>query len=186
LSNNQKRLRVQFAVSLQVELERAQRRNWAEFYTDDESRVLWTNFPKECRLSLDDEFPERNRYSIEAEKSLLTNFQSEWIRYCGFSATGDSFTAQYFTDQISKPFSQEHFMKLADIALRSLGLHFDNYGYHTAKIVSEEMTCLKCKRLPHSPYSPDLAITDLYLFDAFKQKLQGIDVNDDKSLKIEF
>jgi hypothetical protein len=37
---NQKRTRVQLPVSLQAELERAQRRNWAEFYTGDDSWVL--------------------------------------------------------------------------------------------------------------------------------------------------
>jgi hypothetical protein len=40
LSDDQKRTRVQLAVSLQAELGRVQRRNWTEFYTADESWVL--------------------------------------------------------------------------------------------------------------------------------------------------
>jgi hypothetical protein len=36
-SNDQKQITVQLAVSLQSEFERAQRRNWTEFYTDNES-----------------------------------------------------------------------------------------------------------------------------------------------------
>jgi hypothetical protein len=40
LSDNQKRTRVQLAISLQAELEKAQRKKWTEFYTDDESGVL--------------------------------------------------------------------------------------------------------------------------------------------------
>jgi hypothetical protein len=72
LSDDQKRTRVQLAVSLQAELEKAQRRNWTEFYTDDEPWVLWKNFPKGCWLSLDEELPERARQTIEAEKSMLT------------------------------------------------------------------------------------------------------------------
>jgi hypothetical protein len=48
LSYDQKRTREHVAVSLQAELERAQRKNWREFYTDDESWILWQNFPKGC------------------------------------------------------------------------------------------------------------------------------------------
>jgi hypothetical protein len=48
LSGDPKRTRVQLAVSLQAELEMAQRRNWTEFYTDDESRVLWKFFRKDA------------------------------------------------------------------------------------------------------------------------------------------
>jgi len=39
------------------------------------------------------------------------------------------------------------------------------------------------QRVPHPSYSQELAITDFYLFASLKQKLQGIDVNDDKELK---
>jgi hypothetical protein len=56
---------------------------------------------------------------------------------------------------------------------------------HPAKIVSEEMTHLKCKRALYPPYSPDLAIADFYLFGVLKQKLQDIDVSDDEELKSE-
>jgi hypothetical protein len=87
LNDDQKRTRVQFAVSLQVELERAQWRNWTEFYSDDESWVLPKNFPNGCRLSLEEEFSERVRQTIGVEKSMLKVFQSERFRYCGSSAT---------------------------------------------------------------------------------------------------
>jgi hypothetical protein len=87
LTDDQRRRRVQLAVSLQAELEKAQRRNRMEFYTGDESWVLWENFPNECWLSLDEELPEGVRQTIGAEKSMLTVFQSEWFRYCGFDAT---------------------------------------------------------------------------------------------------
>jgi hypothetical protein len=56
---------------------------------------------------------------------------------------------------------------------------------HTAKIVSEEMTRLKWKRVPHSHYSQDLVIADFYLFGVLKHELQGIDVSDDEELKSE-
>jgi hypothetical protein len=105
LNDGQKRTRVQLAVSLQAGLERAQRRNWTEFCTGDESRVSWKNFPKGWWLSLDQELPERVRQTIRTETSIFTVFQSEWFRSWRSSATRDRFSAQYFTDQILKPFS---------------------------------------------------------------------------------
>jgi hypothetical protein len=87
LNDDQNRPRIQFAVSLQVEFEKSQWRNWTEFYTDDESWVFWNNFPKGCWLSLEEELPERICQTIRAKKSMLTGFQSEWFHYCGFSAT---------------------------------------------------------------------------------------------------
>jgi hypothetical protein len=47
------------------------------------------------------------------------------------------------------------------------------------------MISLKCKRVTHPPYSPDLAIACLYLFGVLEQKLQGIDVSDNEGLKSE-
>jgi hypothetical protein len=121
----------------------------------------------------------------DREINVDSFFQSEWFHYCGSSATREYFTAQYFIDQILKPLSQESSTKSVDIARRSLRLHFDNSRCHTAKIVSEKMTCLNCKRAPHPLYSPDLTIEDFYLFGVLKKKLQGIDVSDDEDLKSE-
>jgi hypothetical protein len=55
LSEDQKRTKVQLAVSLQTEFERAQRRNRTEFYTSDDSTGKGKNFQKGCWLSLDEE-----------------------------------------------------------------------------------------------------------------------------------
>jgi hypothetical protein len=100
-------------------------------------------------------------------------------------SVGDSFTAQYFIDQTLKPGSQEDSTKSTDIARINLRLHFDNSRCHGAKIVSEETTHLKCKMVPHPPYSPDMTIADFDLFGVLKAKLQGIDASDDEEPKSE-
>jgi hypothetical protein len=137
-------------------------------------------------LSLDEEFPERVRQTIGAEKSMLTVvFNPNGFAIADLLSQGDSFIAQYFIDQIFKPLSSEHSTKSVDIARIRLRLHFDNSRCHITKTMSEEITCLNCKRALHPPYSPDLAIANFYLFGVLKQKLQGIDVNDDEDLKSE-
>jgi hypothetical protein len=160
--DDQKRTRVQLAVSLQVELEKAQQRNWTEFYTCDECRVLWKIFPKGCWLSLDEE-PQNGFVQLSGrEISADRFFNPKGFAIVDLLPQKDSFTAQSFIDQILKPLSQDHSTKSADIARRSLLLHFDNSRCHSAKIVSEEMTNSKCKMVRHPPYPPDLAIADFY------------------------
>jgi hypothetical protein len=62
-----------------------------------------------------------------------------------------------------------------------LRLHFDNSPYHTPDEVMEEISRFLCRRVPHPPYSLDLAISDFYLFGRLKERLAGvaaIDVTD--------
>jgi hypothetical protein len=67
LSDDQKWKRVQLAISLQGELETAQRRNWMEFYISDGSWASWEKCPTGAWLSLGEEIPERVPQTIEAE-----------------------------------------------------------------------------------------------------------------------
>jgi hypothetical protein len=117
---------MKIALSLQAELDRAQPRNRTEFYTGDESRVLWQNFPKGYWLSLDKELPERGHQTIGPEKSMLTGFNPNGFAIVDLLPQRDSFTAQCFIYQILKPLSQEHSTKSADLARISLWLQFEN------------------------------------------------------------
>jgi hypothetical protein len=45
-----------------------------------------------------------------------------------------------------------------------LWLHADNGRPHTAKVSTDYITRNKMKRVPHLPYSPDLAPSDIFLF----------------------
>jgi histone-lysine N-methyltransferase SETMAR len=64
-------------------------------------------------------------------------------------------------------------------ALRDVGNHRkkivlpDNSGPQVAKCVTEFMDHNSIKRAPHSPYSPDLAPSEFYLFVYVKHQLQG-------------
>jgi histone-lysine N-methyltransferase SETMAR len=52
-------------------------------------------------------------------------------------------------------------------------IHADNAGPHVAKCVTEYMGHDSLKRVPHPPYSPDLASSDFYLFGHVKHQFQG-------------
>jgi hypothetical protein len=47
------------------------------------------------------------------------------------------------------------------------------------------MPRLRCRRVPHPSYSPDLAICDFYLFGRSKERLTGVFVGDAEDLRNE-
>ncbi|GFX36375.1 mariner Mos1 transposase [Trichonephila clavipes] len=49
----------------------------------------------------------------------------------------------------------------------------DNVPTHGSQLVKEFLAKTRTYGLPHSPYSPDLAPCDIYLFPSMKKHLQG-------------
>jgi histone-lysine N-methyltransferase SETMAR len=52
-------------------------------------------------------------------------------------------------------------------------IHADNTGPHVTKCVREYMDHNSLRKIPHPPYSADLAPSDFYLFGYVKDRLQG-------------
>jgi hypothetical protein len=84
-----------------------------------------------------------------------------------------SFTGPYFVNNLIIPLARQHAQQRVDIACRRLHLNLDNSNGHNARDVQEEMVSQWCVRLLYPPYSPDLAIADLYMFGRLKQQLSG-------------
>ena len=51
--------------------------------------------------------------------------------------------------------------------------HQDNAPVHTSILVTDYLTKMGIKTVPHPPYSPDLAPCDFWLFPKLKEKLRG-------------
>lgn len=58
-------------------------------------------------------------------------------------------------------------------------MHFDNARPH---LIDDELIQMGVKRLPHPPYSPDLAPSDFFLFGYLKFKLEGKIFNTEKEV----
>jgi transposase len=54
-----------------------------------------------------------------------------------------------------------------------LHVHADNIRRPTAKKITELLASNGMKRVPHAPYSPDLALCDFCLFGYIKGRLAG-------------
>jgi len=183
LSDPQKAERVAMAKSLLKSLEKAQSRNWHGFWTGDESWILWVNQQKGSWLTVEEEIPKRVEQTIRARKSMVTIFLNPHeFSVVEILPEDQSFTAVYFAKKVVKPLGLRHAQEPAHITRYPLKLHFDNSRCHTAKIVQAKMTKYRCKRVPHPPYSPDLAICDFYLFGTLKEKLRGTSSRDEEEL----
>jgi transposase len=59
----------------------------------------------------------------------------------------------------------------------------DNARPHTAKLTKEKMQALRWEVLPHPPYSPDLAPSDLHLFRDMKNHLRNVKFKTETEVK---
>jgi hypothetical protein len=174
LSINQKAERAQQAILLLAPLNKAEKRRWANFWTGDESCILCGNPPTGSWMTIDEELPQRMRQTIGADKSMLTVFfNPHEFAIVNLLPQGRSSTAAYFAENVIVPLVDRHAQQVGDIADRNLQLHFHNSRCHTARQVQDEMVCRRCVRVPHPPYSPDLAIADFSLFGRLKHQLSG-------------
>ena len=63
--------------------------------------------------------------------------------------------------------------------------HHDNAPAHSASDTDLELTLLGFQRLPHPPYSPDLAPLDFAYFPALKSHLRGIRFSSVHDIRVE-
>lgn len=69
--------------------------------------------------------------------------------------------------------------------LENLLLHHDNAPAHTAQETQLTLDVMGLERLPHPPYSPDLAPCDFALFPQLKSHLRGIHFDGLKEIRRE-
>jgi hypothetical protein len=60
----------------EISLVKTQRRNWLNFWTTDESWIMWDNFSTGSWPPFDQEIPQRIRQTIGAKKLMLTDFSA--------------------------------------------------------------------------------------------------------------
>jgi hypothetical protein len=91
-------------------------------------------------------------------------------------------TAENFIAQLITPFHQDRMLLSQDAARRKPDLHFDNSRCHAVRSIIDEMAKLRCERLAHPAYSPDITLCDFYLFSCRKDTLAGFHTDADAEL----
>jgi hypothetical protein len=135
---------------------------------------------------VDEKLPVKVKQTIAAPKSMITIFfNPHSFPIVEIFPETPSFNAAYFIDCVVTPLAQFHARAARDNSRRKLRLHFDNSPCHASQVVSDAMTHLRCRRVRHPAYSPDLTIRGFYLFGRMKERLAGVFVGDAEDLKNE-
>jgi hypothetical protein len=83
---------------------------------------------------------------------------------------GRKFNAGYYIPEILEPLSQWRWIEAAGNE-RKLLVHADNARPHTAKLSTQYFNENRIKSAQHPPHSPDLSLSDFYLFGYVKRCL---------------
>lgn len=135
------------------------------FYLDYSPRTLWT-------IS-NENIPERVEKTIGAKKYMITVMWSK-SRFYVIELLDEcqSFNSEYFMNHILKLLLIE-FKKTHKKSKKPILLHVDNARPHNSKKVDAFLRKNNIQRMPHPPYSSDLAPSDFFLFGYVKGKLEG-------------
>lgn len=148
--------------------------------TGDQSWFYLSYEPKRKWSLTKDEVPVRVSKAIHTKKVMLTiMFTKNKLLLIDLLPQGQSFNSDYFILNVLTPTLME-FRK--DYKRVHMKLHVDNCRVHNSKKTKNWLDENKIIRVPHPPYSPDLAPCDYFLFGYIKEKLIGLTFNEPTEL----
>ena len=118
--------------------------------------------------------PDPKRQSISTHKLLMiTFFDSTVMIYMHWVLTGQTVNKEYYVEVLRE--FRKRFCRKRPALFKSGQWHFhqDNAPVHNSILVTDYLTKMDIKTLPHPPYSPHLAPCDFWLFPKLKEKLRG-------------
>jgi histone-lysine N-methyltransferase SETMAR len=181
-SHSQKLDRVTLSLSQELFpiLERQKQRSWHDIMTLNES-WFYINLNTDHELiwiQPDGEIPERERRTIQSEKVMLTIvWNPSCFHLINVLPKGFNFNASFYVTQILGQLS-DWWRTQVGRTNRKLWVHADNARPHIATVTLQFMQQNAMRRVPHPPYSLDLAPSDFYLFDYIKQLLLRCEFTD--------
>jgi histone-lysine N-methyltransferase SETMAR len=84
-----------------------------------------------------------------------------------------SFDSQYFMSNVMMPLIASLFLQRRIPHARRLHLHLENCRVYFSKIIEQFITQNQILRVPHRPYSPDIAPPNFHLFCHVQNSLVG-------------
>lgn len=155
---------VQIAIELLNFLSNCNIKKLNKLYTQDETWILYDNPRNSMWIENGSEIPQRVRPKISSKKVMISIVWSRTgIKSITMLPPNEKFNKQFFIQGVLEDFSQ-------NVSTRGKYFHCDNARPHLAK---EKFDELGLQRLEHPPYSPDLALSDFFLFGLLKKLLEG-------------
>ena len=146
--------------------------------TCDESRIFSYD-PETKRLSSQGKHtgsprPKKARQSKSTHKLLMIPFfDSTGNIYMHWVPTGQTVNKEYYVEVLRE--FRKRFRRKRPALFKSGQWHFhqEKAPVHNTILVTDYLTKMGIKTVPHRPYNPDLAPCDFWLFSKLKEKLRG-------------
>ncbi len=125
-------------------------------------------------LRCDEERPQKPQRGLWTGKTMIvTFFDSQGMIYFEFVRRPQTVNQQLFQNIIRR-FHAALIVQRPHGAVQGCRfIHMDNASSHTADLTLRLLRQLQLTRLPHPPYSPDLAPNDFWLYPTMKKNLKG-------------
>ena len=118
--------------------------------------------------------PKKARQSKSTHKLLMISFfDSTGMIYMRRVPTGQTVNKEYDVEVLRKFRERFHWKSPALFKSGQWHFHQDNAPVHNSILVTDYLTKMGIKTLPHPLYSPDLAPCDFWLFPKLKENLRG-------------
>ena len=168
LNQSQKEVRVRLSKSL---LETLEQSSHQMIITGDETWVYLRNPRTSMWIDSDMPRPERPKHTIGSKKVMISVFwSSSGMHIIRMLPPGEKFIKSYFIDEVMVPLMEALSQKKGMKKKKRIFFHFDDASPHSIDRTLSEMGY---NRLPHPPYSPDLAPSDFFLFGYLKNLIEG-------------
>lgn len=178
LSEGQKCTRVEWCTEMLKKFNNGDSRRVSDIVTGDETWIYQFD-PETKRQSSVWVFPdEQPPTKVKRQRSVGKKMVATFFSTSGHLATvvledQRTVTAKWYTEVcLPKVFSKIQ-EKRPRTGLRGILLHHDNASSHTANATIEFLEKTSVKLMTHSPYSPDLAPCDFFLFPNVKNRMRG-------------
>lgn len=165
--------RVEIAEKLLAFFESASKITLNSVYTEDETWIYYDNPRTSMWILNGSERPKIPKKTIKSKKVMISVFWSrQGIKTIVPLPEDTKFDKEFFRDNVVKKLLQNDDRKHKIF-------HFDNARPH---LIDDYLKKKKITKLPHPPYSPDLAPSDFFLFGYLKMKLEGWTFKTEKGL----
>ena len=118
--------------------------------------------------------PKKARQSKSTHKHLMIPFfDSTGMIYMHWVPTGPTVNKEYYVEVLREFRKRSHWERPAVFKSGQWHFHQDNAPVHNSILITDYLTKMGIKTVPHCPYSSDLAPCDFCLFPKLKEKLRG-------------
>ena len=104
---------------------------------------------------------------------MISFFDRTGMIYMHWVPTEQTVNKEYYVEVLRE--FRKRFHRQGPVLFKSGQWHFhqDNAPVHNSILITDYLTKMGIKTVPHSPYSPDLGPCDFWLFPKLKEKLRG-------------